>query len=99
MTREDITIFLLLIGEAVGVFSLFCPSWHDVSTFEGPTRESRVKRTRAGMLAASVVVVGTGAAIMRATGKLEAFYVGVVVTGVIVAGYEAMISNPLGGVE
>lgn len=96
-SKDDVTIFILLIGEASGVFAGFCPSWFTVSSpffHEQEAKSGNVKRIRWGEIAASAIVIGTGWAIsLRSTNK-SALWVSVGITGVFVAGYEYMIAHP-----
>ena len=62
---DDITIIILLIGEASGVFAGFCPSWFTVASpffHEQEAKPGNVKRIRWGEAAATVIVAATGAA-------------------------------------
>lgn len=95
--KDDITIIILLIGEASGVFAGFCPSWftvsspffHDQDCFEG-----NVKRIRWGEIAATAIVVATGAAVSYRSKNPLALWASVLISGIFVAGYEYMIANP-----
>lgn len=94
---DDITIIILLIGEASGVFAGFCPSWFTVSSpffHEQEAKEGNVKRIRWGEAAATVIVLATGAAVAQRTGKALPFIAAAGICGVFVAGYEYMIANP-----
>lgn len=94
---DDITIIILLIGEASGVFAGFCPSWFTVSSpffHEQEAREGNVKRIRWGEVAATAIVTATGAAVAYRTGKALPLIASLGICGVFVAGYEYMIANP-----
>lgn len=96
-STEDITIVILLIGEASGTFAGFCPSWFTVSSpffHEQDAKEGNVKRIRWGELAATAIVVATGAAVTVTTGSPIPLYAAVGICVVFVAGYEYMIANP-----
>src|SRR5262245_32402467 len=97
MNRDDITIIILLVGEASGVFAGFCPSWFTVSSpffHEQEAREGNIKRIRWGEIAATGIVVGTGAAVsMRSSNNLP-LYASLGICGVFIAGYEYMIAHP-----
>ena len=57
---------ILLIGEASGVFAGFCPSWFTVASpffHEQEAKAGNVKRIRAGEIAATGIVLATGAAV------------------------------------
>lgn len=92
-----IAITILLIGEASGVFAGFCPSWFTVSSpffHEQAAKDGNVKRIRWGEAAATAIVVGTGYAVSRTTGKTFPLYVSIGICAVFVAGYEFMIAHP-----
>lgn len=88
---------ILLIGEASGVFAGFCPSWFTVSSpffHEQEAKAGNVKRIRWGEIAASLIVVATGAAVsMRSDSKLP-LYGSIAICAVFVGGYEYMIQHP-----
>jgi hypothetical protein len=94
---DDITILILLIGEASGVFAGFCPSWFTVSSpffHEQDAKAGNVKRIRWGEVAATAIVVATGAAVSVRTGTKMPLLASLGICGVFVAGYEYMIANP-----
>lgn len=97
MSRDDITIIILLIGEASGVFAGFCPSWFTVSSpffHEQDAKAGNVRRIRWGELAATAIVVATGLAVsMRSSNNLP-LYASIGICGVFVGGYEYMIAHP-----
>jgi hypothetical protein len=96
-STEDITIVILLIGEASGTFAGFCPSWFTVSSpffHEQDAKEGNVKRIRWGELAATAIVVATGAAVTATTDSPIPLYAAIAICVVFVAGYEYMIANP-----
>lgn len=96
-SKDDITILILLIGEASGVFAGFCPSWFTVSSpffHEQESKDGNVKRIRWGEIAATAIVVATGFAVsLRTTSKLP-LYGSILICAVFVAGYEYMIQHP-----
>jgi hypothetical protein len=95
--QEDITIVILLIGEASGTFAGFCPSWFTVSSpffHEQEAKEGNVKRIRWGEMAATAIVVATGAAVTATTGRLIPLYAAIGISVIFVGGYEYMIANP-----
>lgn len=97
MNRDDITILILLIGEASGVFAGFCPSWFTVSSpffHEQASKEGNVKRIRWGEIAATGIVVATGAAVSMRSNNNLALYASIGICGVFVGGYEYMIAHP-----
>ena len=94
---DDITIIILLIGEASGVFAGFCPSWFTVSSpffHEQEAKAGNVKRIRWGEVAATAIVLATGAAVSYRTGKRLPLIAAAGICGVFVTGYEYMIANP-----
>lgn len=97
MSRDDITIIILLIGEASGVFAGFCPSWFTVASpffHEQEAKDGNVKRIRAGEAAATAIVIATGAAVsMRSDNNLP-LWASVAICAVFVAGYEYQIAHP-----
>lgn len=97
MGRDDITIIILLIGEASGVFAGFCPSWFTVSSpfFHAQSaREGNIKRIRWGEIAATLIVVATGAAVSwRSQSKLP-LYASIGICTIFITGYEYMIAHP-----
>ena len=97
MSRDDITIIILLIGEASGVFAGFCPSWFTVSSpffHEQQAKEGNIKRIRWGEIAASLIVIATGAAVSMRSNNNTALYASLGITAVFVGGYEYMIAHP-----
>lgn len=96
-SKDDITILILLIGEASGVFAGFCPSWFTVSSpffHEQEAREGNIKRIRWGEIAATAIVVATGFAVsLRTTSKLP-LYGSILICLIFVGGYEYMIKHP-----
>ena len=96
-TIEDITIIILLIGEASGVFAGFCPSWFTVSSpffHDQDAKAGNVKRIRWGEAAATAIVLATGAAVSVTTGRPTPFIASAGISAVFVGGYEYMIANP-----
>jgi hypothetical protein len=97
ITTTKATILILLIGEASGVFAGFCPSWFTVASpffHEQAAKEGNVKRIRAGEVAATAIVMGTGWAV--STGEVGPFalYASAAICAVFIAGYEYQIRNP-----
>lgn len=97
MSKDDITIIILLIGEASGVFAGFCPSWFTVSSpffHDQAAKDGNIKRIRWGEVAASAIVIATGYAVsMRTTSKLP-LLAALLICGIFVGGYEYMIAHP-----
>jgi hypothetical protein len=91
------TILILLIGEASGVFAGFCPSWFTVASpffHEQAAKDGNIKRIRAGEVAATAIVMGTGWAV--STGEVGPFalYASAAICAVFIAGYEYQIAHP-----
>lgn len=96
-SKDDITVMVLLIGEASGVFAGFCPSWFTVSSpffHEQEAKEGNVKRIRWGEAAATLIVVGTGIAVASRSNNNSALYASIIIAAIFVAGYEYMIAHP-----
>jgi hypothetical protein len=96
----DPTILILLIGEAAGVFAGFCPSWFTVASpffHEQEAKEGNVNRIRAGEIAATLVVIGTGWAVSRREASNWALWASVLICVIFIAGYEYQIANPSKG--
>lgn len=94
---DIITIWILLIGEASGVFAGFCPSWFTVSSpffHEQEAKDGNVRRIRWGEAAASAIVLATGAAVSYRTKTKSPFIVSALISAVFVTGYEFMIAHP-----
>src|SRR5258708_22111682 len=97
MSKDDATIIVLLIGEASGVFAGFCPSWFTVSSpffHEQDAKAGNVKRIRWGEVAATGIVVATGAAVAYRSKSNMALWASIGICLVFVAGYEYMIAHP-----
>lgn len=97
MSKDDITIIILLVGEASGVFAGFCPSWFTVSSpffHEQDAKEGNVKRIREGEIAATAIVVATGAAVSWRSSNNMALYASIAISLIFIAGYERAIAKP-----
>lgn len=97
MSRDDITIIILLIGEASGVFAGFCPSWFTVSSpffHEQEAKDGNVKRIRWGEIAATAIVVATGYAVSMRTRSKAPLWAAIGICAIFVTGYEYMIDHP-----
>jgi hypothetical protein len=96
-SRDDVTIIILLIGEASGVFAGFCPSWFTVSSpffHEQEARAGNIRRIRAGELAATAIVVGTGAAVSSRSNNNTALWASIGIAAIFTVGYEYCIAHP-----
>lgn len=97
MNRDDITIIILLIGEASGVFAGFCPSWFTVASpffHEQEAKSGNIKRIRAGEVAATAIVVATGAAVAWRSKTNIALWASIAISVIFVGGYEYQIAHP-----
>lgn len=97
LSQDEITTCILLIGEASGVFAGFCPSWFTVSSpffSEQEARDGNVRRIRAGEVAATAIVLGTGWAVTESMGTRIPLYASILICGIFVGGYEYMIAHP-----
>ena len=91
------TTIILLIGEASGVFAGFCPSWFTVASpffHEQEAKAGNISRIRAGEVAATAIVLATGAAVSVSMKDRIPFVASCVITAVFVGGYEYQIANP-----
>ena len=61
---------------------------------EQDAKAGNVKRIRWGEIAATAIVVATGAAVSQRTGSRMPFLASLAICGVFVGGYEYMIANP-----
>lgn len=96
-SKDDVTVIVLLVGEASGVFAGFCPSWFTVSSpffHDQDAKAGNVKRIRWGEVAASAIVIGTGAAVSLRSENNSALLASIAISIVFVAGYEYMIAHP-----
>lgn len=97
LSRDDVTIVILLVGEASGVFAGFCPSWFTVSSpffHDQEAKAGNVKRIRWGEVAASAIVVATGYAVAARGSSWTPLYASLGICAVFVGGYEYMIAHP-----
>ena len=97
LSKDDVTVTILLVGEASGVFAGFCPSWFTVSSpffHEQDAKPGNVRRIRWGEVAATAIVVGTGWAVSSRQTSNVPLYVSLGISAIFVAGYEYMIRHP-----
>jgi hypothetical protein len=97
LKKDSATILILLIGEASGVFAGFCPSWFTVASpffHEQDAKKGNVNRIRAGEVAATVIVMGTGWAVSGGALGRFPLYASAAISAVFIAGYEFQIRNP-----
>lgn len=96
MQHEDAVILILLIGEASGVFAGFCPSWFTVASpffHDQEAKAGNVGRIRAGEIAATLIVLGTGWAV-SGPGNRKPLFFAAAIAAVFIAGYEYQIAHP-----
>lgn len=97
MSTDGITIIILLIGEASGVFAGFCPSWFTVSSpffHEQDAKEGNIRRIRWGEVAASAIVIATGYAVSYRSKTKAPLWAAIAICAIFVGGYEYMIAHP-----
>jgi hypothetical protein len=90
-------ILILLVGEASGVFAGFCPSWFTVASpffHEQEAKAGNVKRIRWGEIAATIIVMATGAAVGYQQSDLFPIIAAGLISAIFIAGYEYQIRNP-----
>jgi hypothetical protein len=90
-------VLILLIGEASGVFAGFCPSWFTVASpffHEQEAKAGNVKRIRWGELAATLIVMSTGAAVSYQQRDIFPLLASALISAVFIAGYEYQIRHP-----
>jgi hypothetical protein len=90
-------VLILLIGEASGVFAGFCPSWFTVASpffHEQEAKAGNVRRIRWGELAATIIVLMTGAAVGYQQGTPFPLYASALICAIFIAGYEYQIAHP-----
>lgn len=90
-------VLILLIGEASGVFAGFCPSWFTVASpffHEQNAKTGNVKRIRWGEVAATLIVMSTGAAVSYQQRDPFPLMASALISAVFIAGYEYQIAHP-----
>lgn len=88
---------VLVIGAGAGLFAAFCPSWFTVrSDFfnEQESRRGNVKAIRQGEIAGTVTTLLQGAAAARLVKSPMPLLGAMVVSGIMVLGYEWSILHP-----
>ena len=97
MDSDTVALCILIVGEASGVFAGFCPSWFTVSSpffHEQAAKEGNVKRIRWGEIAATTIVLATGAAVPSVTKSKAPLLASIGISALFVGGYEYMMANP-----
>jgi hypothetical protein len=97
LSKDDITVIILIVGEASGVFAGFCPSWFTVSSpffHEQEAKAGNVKRIRWGEAAATAIVLSTGWAVSYRQVSNAPLFASAAICLVFIAGYEYMIAHP-----
>jgi hypothetical protein len=82
---------------AAGVFAGFCPSWFTVSSpffHEQDAFAGNMKRIRWGEIAASIIVIAVGWAVVTRSKSNFALYGAIGISAVFVGGYEYMMLHP-----
>jgi len=87
---------ILVIGSAAGLYSSFCPSWFTVSSdfFNTKGRTGNERRIRQGETAATALSLLEGAGSTLITQNFLPFIGSVVISAVMVAGYEWAMAHP-----
>ena len=91
------TTIILLIGEASGVFAGFCPSWFTVASpffHEQEAKSGNIKRIRAGEVAATAIVLATGAAVSASMNDHVPLVAAGHIYAVVVCGAGCHLSKP-----
>jgi len=94
---ETAALFVFYVMGAASLYSAFNPSWFTVSSdfFHGQgSKEGNIKRVRAGSIAATLLVVGSGVGLSYITSNPLFVYSGIFISIFFVAGYEWMIRHP-----
>jgi chromate transport protein ChrA len=97
LSKDEVTVIILLIGEASGVFAGFCPSWFTVASpffHEQEAKAGNIKRIRQGEAAATAIVLATGWAVSSRQASNSAWWASVAISAIFVAGYEYQIRHP-----
>ena len=79
------------------MFAGFCPSWFTVASpffHEQAAKDGNIKRIRAGEIAATAIVMGTGWAVAKSAVGNFALWAAAGISLVFVVGYEYQIRNP-----
>jgi hypothetical protein len=90
-------ILILLVGEASGVFAGFCPSWFTVASpffHEQDAKAGNIRRIRWGELAATLIVMATGAAVAHQQHDPFPILAALLISLIFIAGYEYQIAHP-----
>lgn len=88
---------VLVIGEGAALFAAFCPSWFTVRSpffHDQAAKEGNISAIRQGELAGAVITVAVGAAGSAMVGSPLPLLGSVLVSIVMVAGYEWSIAHP-----
>lgn len=88
---------VLIVGAGAGTFASFCPSWFTVRSpffHEQGAREGNINAIRQGEAAGALVTVAEGVAASILTGSSLPTIGAVLISVVMIAGYEYSISHP-----
>jgi hypothetical protein len=94
---ETAALFVFYVMGASSLYSAFNPSWFTVSSdfFHGQgSKAGNIKRVRAGSIAATLLVIGSGIGLSYITSNPLFIYSGIIISAFFVAGYEWMIRHP-----
>jgi hypothetical protein len=93
----EVATTVLVIGEGAALFAAFCPSWFTVRSpffHEQDAREGNIRSIRQGETAATILTLGVGWAATAMVGSPWPLVGALVVSGVMIAGYEYSIAHP-----
>ena len=102
LSRDEVTIGIMLFSQAAALFAAFCPSWFTVRSpffHEQESVDGNRLSIRAGEVAATALVMSTGWAVgarsgARTTRKNIPLLISAAISAIFVAGYEACIAHP-----
>lgn len=88
---------VLVIGEGAALFAAFCPSWFTVRSpffHDQAAKDGNINAIRQGEVAGAVITVAVGAAGAAMVGSVLPVLGAVLVSIVMVVGYEWSIAHP-----
>lgn len=88
---------VLVIGEGAALFAAFCPSWFTVRSpffHDQAAKDGNIAAIRQGELAGTVITVAVGAAGAAMVGSPLPLWGAVLVSAVMIVGYEWSIAHP-----
>lgn len=88
---------VLVIGEGAALFAAFCPSWFTVRSpffHDQKAKAGNITAIRQGEVAATIITIAVGVAGGAMVGSKLPIVGAVLVSAVMVAGYEYSITHP-----